>query len=289
MVYSNRFVMAVLVNGVPSKELANGTVQLPFGSEYALRFRNKNDRRAVVKIYIDGENVSGGGYVVPANSYVDIERHHDKDSSFKFVSLESGDAIEHGKNGPNHDKVKGTIEARFFFEKPQQAKPVHVHHYHPITWPYREDPFRHPMIPPVYGQEPMHWASCAPTADIGGCTHDSFVPTSSSVLRSSASTASLNPVPKKTLSAPELKDGCTVEGTATGQTFRTTSLELEDTYTSLSVFLQGYEPAVENVRETKPQALLYVESENDKMRLEIARLENEKLKKQLEELKAGRA
>jgi len=61
MVYSNKFVMCVLHHGHPLKELANGMVSLPFGAEYALRLRNKNNRRAVVKLFIDGENVSGGG------------------------------------------------------------------------------------------------------------------------------------------------------------------------------------------------------------------------------------
>ena len=55
MVYSNKFVMCVLVNGKPVEELANGEVQIPFNTEYVLRFRNKNDRRAVVKFWIDGE------------------------------------------------------------------------------------------------------------------------------------------------------------------------------------------------------------------------------------------
>lgn len=134
MVYSNKFVFCVLLDGRPQKELANGQVSLPFGTEYSLRFRNKNNRRAVVEIWIDGENVSGNGYIIAAHDYVDIKRHHDIDRSFKFVSLDSEDAIEHGKNGPNHDKVKGTIEARFRLEE-ERPKVIyrdvhHDHHHH---------------------------------------------------------------------------------------------------------------------------------------------------------------
>jgi hypothetical protein len=100
MMYSNKFVMCVLVNGQPQTEKANWVVTLPFGSEYALRFRNKHSRRAVVQIYIDGENVSGAGYVVPANDYVDIKRHHDKDRAFKFVSLDSPEQWTPGRTAP---------------------------------------------------------------------------------------------------------------------------------------------------------------------------------------------
>ena len=117
MVYSNKFVMCVLINGTPQKELANGTVQLPFGSEYSLRFRNKNNRRAVVKLYIDGENVSGEGFVVEANSYSDIERPSDIDRAFKFVDLDSPDAVEHGKNGPNNDQSEGNYRGTFLPRK----------------------------------------------------------------------------------------------------------------------------------------------------------------------------
>jgi hypothetical protein len=156
MVYSNKFVMCVLVNGRPQKELANGQVSLPFGTEYSLRFRNKNDRRAVVEIWIDGENVSGSGYVVNAHDYVDIKRHHDIDRSFKFVSLDSEDAIEHGKNGPNHDKVKGVIEAKFRLEveRPnviyRDVHHDHHHHHHHDHYKPIPMPRPYPYHPPIW-------------------------------------------------------------------------------------------------------------------------------------------
>jgi len=117
MVYSNKFVMCVLVDGVPQEELSNGVVRLPFGTEYCLRFRNKHSRHAVVRLRIDGEEISGGGYIVPAHGYIDVQRPVDKDAAFKFVSLGSAEAVEFGKNGPNLDKSKGVIEASFYLEK----------------------------------------------------------------------------------------------------------------------------------------------------------------------------
>lgn len=107
MVYSSRFVVCVLVNGQPAKERADGVVPIPFGSEYVLRFRNKNNRRAVVKFTIDGENVSGNGYIVPAHSAIDIKRHSEVDRAFKFVDLESGEAIDYGKMDLIQREIKG--------------------------------------------------------------------------------------------------------------------------------------------------------------------------------------
>ena len=338
MVYSNKFVMCVLHNGEVQKELANGVVKLPFSAEYTLRFRNKNDRRAVVKIFIDGENVSGNGYIVPANDYVDIKRHHDKDAAFKFVSLESPDAQEFGKDGPNHDKVKGVVEARFYLEKARPVAPIvkeihhHHHHHHedhhhypaPKPWPY------YPPVRPMWCGTDQYGVTCDSNADsppLGGGApaggfesaggqHTNSTPrnrmerktlTTCSIGGSSAkggleslkltdcapAAASFSAAP-----APELKDGCTVEGLTTGQRFTTTWIETEDDCTTLKLFLQGYEvdvrqaePAVLTEQATKParktkkdHKLDDLEAENEALRQKLAELENQKLKEKLKEL-----
>jgi hypothetical protein len=303
MVYSNKFVMCVLVNGAPQSELANGVVKLPFGAEYSLRFRNKNNRRAVVKFFIDGENVSGEGYVVPANDSVDIKRHHGKDSSFKFVSLESEEAIDHGKNGPNPDKVKGTIEARFYFEKEQPkysyTKEI-VHHHHHYPRPIR------PNYPIWNGAADSFYLNTA-----GGSSLEASVNTNLDMSATKSSTeATRRPrdirrsracgqscgdnqvTTQSAISESVLKDGCTVEGNYTGQTFRTVNIELEDTYTTLQVFLQGYEPEVQTAVYTKPhvinEGISSLEDENERLRKEIAELENIELKNKLENMKKKR-
>jgi hypothetical protein len=149
MVYSSKFVLAILVDGVPQRENAIGEVQIPFGTEYEIRLRNKNNRQAKVQIEIDGENVSDGGYIVPANGKVDIKRYASHDARFKFVDLDSPEAVDVGKNGPNTDKVKGTIVAHFWLEKEQ---PTVIHHDHYIPQPYPVYPYyRRPYNPPFYG------------------------------------------------------------------------------------------------------------------------------------------
>ena len=314
MVYSNHFVMAVLVDGMPVKELANGVVSLEFGTEYSLRFRNKNNRRAVVKIYIDGENVSGeGGYVIRANDYIDIKRHHDIDRSFKFVSLDSPDAVDHGKNGPNADKVKGTIEARFYLEKEAPPRPVIVdhHHHHHHDW-YR------PIVPrplPPYPYRPYYTCtgdtsqdsyqmSCNAAPAAGGDVAQFKRVSLSAAKRGpggSSCGASMNAAPAamgaETLGFAEssftpksdtvLKDGCTVEGNVTGQSFHSVYIDLEETYTSLKLFLQGHEAEVQTAapkktrKTNKDVRVDDLEAENEELRRKLAELENEQLKAKL--------
>ena len=239
MVYSNRFVLCILINGQVQKELANGTVKIPFGSEYAIRARNKNPSRAVVKIFVDGENVSGNGYVVPANDHIDIERHHDKDRAFKFVDLDSPEAVDAGKNGPNDDKEKGTIEVRFFMEKVINAPVTPWVSPNIIPKPWKspspfDKPYDHPIL---WGQPPSYDYN----HDILRCFASADASASSRAM-----TDTKLSLQSCSLQTPQFgaeianADGCTVEGNLTGQNFSTTYIITENDYVSLRVFLQGY-------------------------------------------------
>ena len=292
--YSNKFVVCLLLNGEVQKELANGVVKLPFGSEYALRFRNKHNRRAVVQIYVDGENVSGGGYVIPANDAIDIKRHHDKDRAFKFVSLDSPDAIEHGKNGPNEDKVKGTIEARFYLEK-EKVQPVypvvidhhhHHHHDHYVPTPIYPEPWPKPWRPygPWCGETnityggsgyatkggsglSMNMGGGGSSCSLGGMTKSTLSCGESEMKTSSFANPAGTFADKSALYSCDsikhiseadyaarlnesmpLQDGCTVEGNASGQSFYSTWVDMEETYTSVKIFLQGFVPKTQTVQ-----------------------------------------
>jgi hypothetical protein len=120
--YKNKFVLVVYVNGKPVQD-KNGYVELPEGTEYTLRFRNKHDCRALVCFTIDDEDASGTGYIIPANDYIDIERFASTPKKFKLVSLESDEAIDYGKNGWQ-DGTKGLVKATFYFEKEKSEKDV---------------------------------------------------------------------------------------------------------------------------------------------------------------------
>lgn len=128
-IYSGGFVVGVLVNGKLQEVSTDNIISLKFNSEYKLRLSNKNNRRAVAKVFIDDENVSAGGIVIGANSTVDVEGPVDKKRNFKFVSIESGQAEDAGKS-VNRNGEKGVIRVEFRLEKEIKV-PVYV----PVPYP----------------------------------------------------------------------------------------------------------------------------------------------------------
>jgi hypothetical protein len=265
MVYSNRFVMSLLVNGSIVKELHDGTVAIPFGQPYSIRFRNKHNRRAVVKFTIDGENVSGNGYIIEAHSHIDIHRHHDHDAQFLFASVDSPVAQDQGKNGPNTEGKHGVLEAKFYLEKetPKPQQVVHHHHYKKEWW----NPA--PVWPPInnpwqpYDYYPT-WTtntggvskgmSCGGNAQPMNLSDQSqtFGSTFNSGLEFSAANCCSAPgiVPTSTFqfttapaaTPPKLLEGVTVEGGVTGQSFIQVDIDLETDYVTLRVVLKGFVP-----------------------------------------------
>lgn len=292
MVYSNRFIMCVLVNGQVQKELSNGVVQLPFDTEYSLRFRNKNNCRAVVQFYIDGENVSNSGYVIPANSFIDIKRHYFIDKAFKFVSLDSTDAQEFGKDGPNPDRIKGVIEARFFLEKEKIQEVNHHHHHHHYiprdNWiPVQP---RYPYSPPNIfcernpaGTSGLGSGSVLRSGSELNCSLSDGELSLSGIRFRSKSLKSDSIVSTQSLS---LKDGCTVEGNSTGQTFGSVHIDLQENCTVLKLFLQGYDPEACKVLDQDKKVVYQrlvnaLEEDNKILRQKLAEMENKELKKKI--------
>lgn len=227
--------MCLLVNGKPTDALANGSVPLPFGAEYKIRLRNKDKKRRVVaKVFVDGENVAEGGVIVPAGGYVDLDGPVNSHKNFKFVSLDSPDAIDFGKNGPNHDKTKGVIEAHFHFEKekPQPPQVTEVHHHHHHTWPWvRRDPFWYG--PPTYGSGILRGMVSKGHYDGSNAPIATSYNASLGIEEQSLNACSVAP--------QGLSDGCTVEGSHTSQSFGTAYVDIEEAATVLKMFLQGYE------------------------------------------------
>lgn len=288
MVYSDKFVICVIVDGKPLKELANGCVPIKFGTQYSIRLRNKHSRRAVAKITIDGETISGGGIIVPANSYVDIHRRTDRDVAFKFVELDSPEAVDVGKNGPNPDKVKGTIQVSFFLERIPEPKIQEVHHYHPYpvypiypiypTWPYT-----------IYGSNGGGSSlSSSSLRSIGTSVPDTAMDSYSATVSNSIGASITADAPATT----PLQDGCTAEGNATGQQFYTSYIDTECQSVTLTLFLQGFNEVpprkTRKLKITEDAATIYnpkdksleaLERENEELRKQLALIENDKLKK----------
>ena len=215
--YSNKFVLSVICDGQIVKELDNGQVNIPFGSEYTLRLRNRNNRRALAKISIDGENVSGGGIIIAANSFVDIERSVDVARKFKFVALDSAEAQDYGKNGPNPNKTKGTITVDFALEYER-----------PIFWTPSPGVQTHRDYPYIYST-----ISCS--------SHDSLTRCASLGRKSTVNPKFFG----ESLNQPrtDLQEGATVEGGHSSQSFTYTNFTVDDkTWTTLRIFMMGYSP-----------------------------------------------
>jgi hypothetical protein len=118
MMYQSKLVASLKANGKILREFKD-TVYIPFGSEYSFLLKNLNTTRALVNVFIDGEDMTPGGLVLNAGQEVDLERSIKggnlmEGNRFKFI--ERTGAIE---NGPRGIKLEdGLVRIEFQFEKP---------------------------------------------------------------------------------------------------------------------------------------------------------------------------
>ncbi len=115
--YGNKLAAAIKVNGKVLREFKD-TVYVPFGSEYTILLKNLNTTRAVVNIFIDGDNVVRGGLVLNAGQEVDLERsikngNLNEGNRFKFI--ERTGAVEEHRGVKLED---GLLRIEYQFEKP---------------------------------------------------------------------------------------------------------------------------------------------------------------------------
>jgi hypothetical protein len=223
MMHSNDFVVAILHNGNFVEESKGGVVALPFGAEYAIRLRNKKHCRAVAQVFIDEENVSKGGIVVPAQGFVDLECDVATLRKFKFVSANSDEAIDAGKNNKTDDS-NGVIRVEWRTEKEFQ-QPIYVAP--PPVWP-RPRPFdnrRYYQNTKDFGT--MHSLAHEPEEYTNGSALD-FVECDT----------------PKALPTSKLAEGCTVQGSESNQRFNEIWFQLDDAVTTIRLTLRGYDAPV---------------------------------------------
>ncbi len=109
--YSNKFVACIMVDDEVVREIrkdSSNLVYLPFGTDYQIRLKNLDHRRAVVSISIDGDDVlDGSRLVVEGNSTTDLKGFLDSKTNkarnaFRFiekterVSEHRGDRVDDG-------------------------------------------------------------------------------------------------------------------------------------------------------------------------------------------------
>jgi len=119
--YESKLVASLKANGKILREFKD-TVYIPFGSEYSFLLKNLNTTRALVNVFIDGEDMTPGGLVLNAGQEVDLERsikggNLTEGNRFKFIERTS--AIEDGPRGVKLED--GLVRIEFQFEKPPVA------------------------------------------------------------------------------------------------------------------------------------------------------------------------
>lgn len=215
MMYANKLAAAIKVSGRVLREHKD-SVYIPFGSEYSILLKNLNTVRALINIYIDGDNIVPGGLVLNAGQEIDLQRairngNLTEGNKFKF--------IERTSNIEDHRGVKledGLIRVEFQFEKIFKRQDGIQWNNIKLGQPYYGDPtwtasnsvlrscdsYQHPGV--VCSD--MTYTSAINTMMVGSAT----------LSASSATAQSFN-------AAPQNEAGITVAGSKSEQKFTTVS------------------------------------------------------------------
>ena len=119
MMYNQKLVASIKTKGKILREFKD-TVYIPFASEYSILLKNLNTVRAVVNVFIDGENAVPGGLVIDPGRSVDLERwikngNLTEGNRFKFIERTA--RIEEGPRGIKEED--GLIRVEYQFEVPR--------------------------------------------------------------------------------------------------------------------------------------------------------------------------
>jgi hypothetical protein len=117
MMYNQKLVASIKANRKVLREFKD-TVYIPFASEYSILIKNLNTVRAVVNVFIDGEDQVPGGLVLNAGQEIDLERsvksgNLTEGNRFKFI--ERTGAVEQHRGIKLED---GIIRIEYQFERP---------------------------------------------------------------------------------------------------------------------------------------------------------------------------
>ena len=121
--YESKLAAAIKVNGKVLREFKD-TVYIPFASEYSILLKNLNTTRAVVNVFIDGEDMVPGGIVLNAGQECDLERsvkNGNLNEGNKFKFIERTGSVERYRGVKLED---GLVRVEFQFEQPVR----------PISW-----------------------------------------------------------------------------------------------------------------------------------------------------------
>ena len=215
--YNNKLVASIRANGKILREFKD-TVYIPFGSEYSILLKNLNTVRALINIYIDGDNIVPGGLVLNAGQEIDLQRairngNLTEGNKFKF--------IERTSNIEDHRGVKledGLIRVEFQFEKVFKRQDGWQLN-NTLTWtapqPYYGDPTSTVLRSSgVVHDSYQHAGVACADYSISSCINNMQV--GATLSASSATMQSFN-------AAPQNETGITVAGSKSEQKFTTVS------------------------------------------------------------------
>jgi hypothetical protein len=224
MSYKAGFVVNV-VRGSQIIEDENGTVAIPFDSEYKIRLKNKNNRDAVVKVSIDGRNVTKlGDVIVRKDEVIELERFVDdlnEGNKFRFVNLT--DIHPSLRDNP----LNGIITVQFRLVKESK-------------WPIIFNPWYYPVEPFYYPHwryyDSVNFSETIPSATT--TTSGTIYSNSGNICFCSAQNIS------------DVSNGKTVEGNYSDQKFSYGYIgNLEYTETTITLKLVGYETGSKKSKE----------------------------------------
>lgn len=148
--YQSKFIACIMVDDEIVREVrqdGSDCIFLPFGTDYHLRLKNLDHRRAVVSVTIDGEDVlDGSQLVVDGNSTTDLKGFLDSKTNvarnaFRFIEKTERVSKHRG------DRVDdGLVRVEVQFEEDLQIESI-------IKWP------RYPWEP---GVRRDGWSPCQP-------------------------------------------------------------------------------------------------------------------------------
>ena len=215
MMFKNNFIAVVKNNGKILREI-DGSVKLPFGSEYSILLKNKDSRKAVVSVSIDGESVTENRIIVDGSSdaelfgFLEGNRVRNK---FKFIQ-KTDEIVRH--RGDKADD--GIVTVEYWFEERVET----VRQKFETTWgkPYTYKWYdANPYIPRDYT---ISYGTGGVSSGINNCT-----------ATYTCSSLALNNVSQD--------EGITVKGSEVNQDFIYGSTNrLEDQSSVINIILKGH-------------------------------------------------
>ena len=166
--YESKLAAAIKVNGKVLREFKDA-VYIPFASEYSILLKNLNTTRAVVNVFIDGEDMVPGGIVLNAGQEVDLERsvkNGNLNEGNKFKFIERTGSVEQHRGVKLED---GLVRVEFQFEQPVR----------PISWNTTQIGGIYPQGGIMRGFDNAHYGTTCSvnslSASASSATMDSFV------------------------------------------------------------------------------------------------------------------